>query len=133
VRAGEVVCALPLAAVRRVVRALPVYPLPGAAPGVAGLAEFAGEPLAVLDLVRLLEAPLGGTPAFPVTVIVWAGPAGRRELVGLAVDEALELVPLPAPAGEAATTAGGALVAGEAEALGRPVRLLDPSALGVRP
>jgi chemotaxis signal transduction protein len=30
VRAGEYVCALPLASVRRVVRALTVHPLPGA-------------------------------------------------------------------------------------------------------
>ncbi len=129
VRAGEVVCALPLAAVRRVVRALPVHPLPGGAPAVAGLAEFAGEPLPVLDLARLVEAPPAGTPAFPVTVVVWAGPAERRELVGLAADEALELAPVE----EAVMGAGGAFVAGEAEALGRPVRLLDPATLGGRP
>jgi chemotaxis signal transduction protein len=128
VRAGEVVCALPIPAVRRVMRAMPVHPLPGAAAEVAGLAEFGGEPLPVLDLARLVEAPLAGTPAFPVTVVVWAGPVERRELVGLAADEALEV----APVDEVVAGAAGAFVAGEAEALGRPVRLLDPSALGAR-
>ncbi|HEX3532482.1 MAG TPA: chemotaxis protein CheW, partial [Thermoanaerobaculia bacterium] len=89
VQAGEYVCALPLGAVRQVLRSLPLHPLPGSAPELRGLAEFAGDPLPVLDLARLARAPHGANPAFPVTVVAWAGPAGARELVGLAADAAL--------------------------------------------
>lgn len=127
VRTGELVCALPLAAVRRVMRALPVHPLPASAPELAGLAEFAGEPLPVLDLARLVDAPPSGTPAFPVTVVVWSGPAGRRELVGLAADAALEVAAVPR--GEVVGGPGG-FVVGEARVLGATVRVLDPAVLG---
>jgi chemotaxis signal transduction protein len=127
VRAGEYVCALPLGAVRRVLRALPLYPLPGSAPELKGLAEFAGDPLPVLDLARLARAPQGANPAYPVTVVAWAGPPEARELVGLAADAALEVVYLPA-----ATVVGGdgALVAGETVIAGQVVRVIDLQALG---
>ncbi len=95
VRTGELVCALPLGSVRRVVHALTVYPLPGASPVLKGLAEFAGEPLPVLDLARLVSAPPGGQSAYPVTVVVWAGPADSRETVGLAADAALAVADVP--------------------------------------
>jgi purine-binding chemotaxis protein CheW len=127
VRTGELVCALPLGAVRRVVRALPVHPLPGAGPVLKGLAEFAGEPLPVLDLARLVGAPPGGQSAYPVTVVVWAGPAGSRETVGLAADAALavaEVSPGSLVGGD------GALVRGESAVDGQVVRVLDLEALG---
>ncbi len=127
VRAGEFVCALPLGAVRRVLRALPLYPLPGSAPELKGLAEFAGDPLPVLDLARLARAPQGANPAYPVTVVAWAGPPEARELVGLAADAALEVAHLPA----AAVVGGdGALVAGETVVGGQVVRVIDLQALG---
>jgi chemotaxis signal transduction protein len=127
VRAGEYVCALPLASVRRVVRALPLHPLPGAAPELKGLAEFGGEPLAVLDLARLVQAPPGANPACPVTVVAWAGPADGRDLVGLAADAALEVVDVP----PGSTVGGdGGLVLGEASVGGEVVRVLDLAALG---
>ncbi|HXU45527.1 MAG TPA: chemotaxis protein CheW [Thermoanaerobaculia bacterium] len=126
VRAGEQVCALPVAAVRRVVRALSVHPLPGARPELAGLAEFAGEALAVLDLSRLLGAPLGPHPAFPVTVVVWAGPLERREAVGLAADEALEVVLID----DAAVVPGAGFLRGDAMVGARLVRVLDLERLG---
>jgi len=125
-RAGDSVCALPLAAVRRVVKALPVHRLPGAAPELAGLTEFAGEPLPVLDLARLVGAAPGAAPAYPVTVIAWAGGPQDRELVGLAADAALEVVEI----GEGAVVGGAAgVVAGEAEVADRAVRVIDPVAL----
>ena len=67
VQAGDRLCALPLARVRRVVRALPVCPLPGSAPELLGLAEFGGEPLPVLDLATLVGAPppAGAAPPPP--------------------------------------------------------------------
>ncbi|MFZ5788997.1 MAG: chemotaxis protein CheW, partial [Acidobacteriota bacterium] len=88
VRAGDHVCAVPLARVRRVMRALPIFPLPGASPELLGLAEFGGEPLPILDLARLIAAPPGATAQFPVTLVVVAGPASDREVVGLAADAA---------------------------------------------
>jgi chemotaxis signal transduction protein len=127
VRTGEYVCALPLAAVQRVLRALPLHPLPGSAPELKGLAEFAGDPLPVLDLARLARAPQGANPAWPVTVVAWVGPAEARELVGLAADAAIEVAHLPA----AAVVGGdGSLVAGETVVAGQVVRVLDLQALG---
>jgi chemotaxis signal transduction protein len=119
-----------LASVRRVVEALPVHRLPGADPKLLGLAEHAGEPLAVLDLARLVGAGPGAAPRHPVTVLVWSGPAEARELVALAADAALEVVELAGDdlvAGEAGLVPPGA---GEA---GTVVRVLDPARLGDGP
>jgi purine-binding chemotaxis protein CheW len=127
VRAGDQVCALPLGAVRRVVRALAIHPLPGAAPELCGLAELGGEPLPVLDLAQLLGAPRGATPAFPVTIVVWAGPPQAREMVGLAADAALEVAEVPP---ETVVGGGVGLVAGDASVGGQVVRVLDLTALG---
>jgi chemotaxis signal transduction protein len=127
VRAGEYVCALPLGAVRRVLRSLPLHPLPGSAPELRGLAELAGDPLPVLDLARLARAPQGANPSFPVMVVVWAGPPGARELVGLSADAALEVAHLPA---ESIAGGDGALVAGEALVGDEVVRVIDLQALG---
>lgn len=136
VRAGEYVCALPLGAVRRVLRALPLHPLPGAAAELRGLAEFAGEPLPVLDLARLARAPQGANPTFPVTVVAWAGPPEARELVGLAADAALDVTHLPATAvlpgapGTSGALGSGPLIAGEALIGGQLVRVINLQALG---
>jgi len=127
VRAGEYLCALPLPDVRRVLRSLVVHPLPGAAPELRGLAEFAGEPLAVLDLARLVRAPQGANPTHPVTVIAWIGQGEGRELVGLAADGALDVVRLPA---EGTVGGDGNLVRGEAVVGGEAVRVLDLEAFG---
>jgi chemotaxis signal transduction protein len=121
VRIGESAAALPAAAVRRVIRTPRLHALPAADPALLGLAEFAGEPLAVLDLACLLGRPAPAAAPPAVTVVAWLGPESERELVGLAVDEALEVAALdPAAAG----TGGGELLVGE-----RPVRLLDPRRL----
>ena len=127
VRAGEYACALPLAAVRRVVRALTVHPLPGAAAELEGLAEFGGEPLPVLNLGRLVRAPAGPNPTYPVTVVVWVGPLDAREMLGLACDSALEVVHVPA--GSVVAGDGGFLL-GEAPVGGEVVRVLNLEALG---
>ena len=133
VRAGEYVCALPLSAVRQVLRSLPLHPLPGSAPELKGLAELAGDPLPVLDLARLARAPQGANPTFPVTVVAWAGPPESRELVGLAADAALDVAALPAAAVVAAAPGSGGdggLVAGEAVVGGQVVRVINLQALG---
>lgn len=127
VRAGEYSCALPLNLVRRVVRALTVHPLPGAAGELEGLAEFGGEPLPVLNLARLVNAPPGANPSCPVTVVVWVGPAEAREMIGLAADAALEVVHVPA----GSILAGdGGFVQGEAPAGTQVIRVLNLEALG---
>lgn len=129
VRAGEYLCALPLERVRRVVQALPVRPLPGSADELLGLAEFTGEPLPIIDLGRLVDAPAGATPDYPVTIVSWAGPDADRELIGLAADAALEVV-LIAPQ-DVVAGRGGAVV-GEVAVAGEPVRVVDLAALGDR-
>jgi chemotaxis signal transduction protein len=120
VRVGERVAALPALAVRRVVRGARLHPLPGAGPGLVGLAEFAGEPLAVLDLAQLLgEERHNSRP--PVTVVTWLGSGADRELVGLGVDDAIEVAELD-PSG---------LALGQALVGGRPVVVVDTERLGV--
>ncbi len=120
VRLGERIAALPAAAVRRVVRGARLHPLPGAGPGLVGLAEFAGEPLAILDLAQLLG--LGERSSRPaVTVVTWLGSGDERELVGLGVDDAIEVAELDA----------SALALGQALVGGRPVVVVDTESLGV--
>ena len=114
VRLGSVLAALPAAAVRRVARALPLAPLPGSSGALLGLIEFAGEPLPVLDLARLLDSGVERSAPPSVTVIAWVGAARERELVGLAVDEALDVATLEPSE-----------IPGEASRLGAPVRLVD--------
>jgi chemotaxis signal transduction protein len=120
VRLGERIAALPAAAVRRVVRGARLHPLPGAGPGLVGLAEFAGEPLAILDLAQLLGLEeRSSRPA--VTVVTWLGSGDERELVGLGVDDAIEVAELDA----------SALALGQALVGGRPVVVVDTESLGV--
>jgi purine-binding chemotaxis protein CheW len=127
VQAGAYRCAVPLDRVQRVTPGLTVTPLPGAAHGVRGVATYLGEPLPVLDLAVLAEAPPGPHPEHPVVVIANAGPAEVPELVGLAADAALDIAVLPER--DIAPSAGG-LVRGEATLAGEPVRVIDLVAVG---
>lgn len=127
VQAGEDLCVLPLARIRRIVRDLDVTPLPGTSAQLRGLAEFGGEPLPVLNLARMVNAAPGANPAYPVTIVVWAGPPEAREMMGLAADAALEVVDVPV----ASVVAGdGGFVLGEAPVGGKVVRVLNLEALG---
>lgn len=126
VRAGDAWCAMPLPRVRRVIKSLKLHPLPGAGPQIAGLAEVDGEPVVILSLERLLDAPPGAAAEFPVTLLVEAGGAAR-EVVGLAADEAGDIVRLDGAA-IAGPTRG--LIRGEARLERGPVRVLDLAALG---
>lgn len=127
VQVGDEHCLLPLDRVRRVVRDLQVTPLPGAAAELQGLAELGGEPLPVVDFGRLLGIAPGASPAYPVTVIAWAGPEGARELVGLEVDAALEVVSVDA---DAVAPGGEGIVRGDVSLNGRPVRVISLSGFG---
>jgi chemotaxis signal transduction protein len=124
-RAGDCWCAIPLADLRRVLPAVKLHPLPGAGWEVAGLAEVDGEPLVVLNLERLVEAPPGAASEFPVTLVAMAG--ARREVIGLAVDEAGDIVQLdPARAGGPRRgVAAGEMALGE-----QVVRMVELSRLG---
>lgn len=127
VQAGEYVCALPLRSVRRVLRALTVHPLPGATDELKGLAEFGGEPLPVVELARLIGAPLGAKPLYPVTVVVWVGAQDARELVGLAADAALEVSEVQLTS---VVAGDGGFILGEALVDGQVVRVVNLEALG---
>lgn len=126
VRAGQQLCALPLDRLRRVERAMTVHPLPGARAELLGLAEFAGEPLPVVDLARLVGAAHGAAPTTPVTIIAWCGRGSEREVVALAADAAQGIVAIdPARVARPAGSAVQGVVRGEVVVDGEAVRLLD--------
>ncbi len=121
VRAGGCRLALPVASLRRIVRDLQVFPLPGAEPRFAGLAQLGGEPLPVMDLGVLIGAAERTVAPNRLAVVVGiAGEAGEQ-LLGLAVDEAIE-VKATVP-GEQSAAAGRVWVEGE------ELRLFDPMEL----
>jgi chemotaxis signal transduction protein len=127
IQAGEEECILPLERVRRIVRDLQVVPLPGAGQELKGLAELGGEPLPVLDFSLLIGATPGADPAYPVTVIAWAGPSESRELVGLQVDGVVEVVAISA---DEIVPGGEGIVRGDVNLRDRPVRVISLAALG---
>jgi chemotaxis signal transduction protein len=88
VEAGGARFAVPLEQVLRVISAQELHPVPGAAPRLLGLTRFGGEPLAVIDFGLLVDSrPTGGNGR---EVVVVSG--GEGPMVGLAVDEALQVV-----------------------------------------
>lgn len=100
VRTGGRRCALPLGMVRRVLRGLQVHPVPAGDRRLMGLAQFGGEPLAVVDLAAIV-GEVGSGHGAGLTVVL-----GRRRsdsgasLLGLSVDEVEEVATLaaePAP------------------------------------
>ena len=120
VRAGDRWCALPLAQVRRVIKALKLYPLPGAGAEIAGLAEVDGEPLVILSLERLIDAPPGAGSDLPIALLVEPG----GEPIGLLADEAGDIVRLDTAA---VLGAPQGLVRGETRIGERLVQVLDPA------
>lgn len=94
VRSGGYRCAIPVDAAKLVTKAAKIEPLPGSAPRFLGLAQVAGEPVAVVDLHALLDPTGDPGGGHELTVIV-RGPDGASTL-GLAVDEAFGVVSLTA-------------------------------------
>jgi purine-binding chemotaxis protein CheW len=134
--------AMPVAAVREIVRLPAVTRVPGLPPFVTGLANVRGRVLAVLDLRPLLhlEASKGerlvildradaASPGGPTAASTAAG----RGVVGLIVDSALNLIALPEgaleplPPGVPAEAA--AVLDGIAVVDGVPVAVLSPAGL----
>ena len=96
VRSGGARWALPADQVRRVVRNLACHSVPGGRPHLLGLAQYGGEPLAVLDLPTLVA---GGTLRSDHRATVILGRRGERSasVLGLAIDEAQRVVTLADP------------------------------------
>ena len=125
VRSGGTVWALPADQVRRVVRGLACHPAPGARPHLLGLAQFGGEPLAVLDLHALVA---GVMPRSDHRATVILGRRGTRSdaVLGLAIDEALRVVTLadpPHPGSPNSLTEGTLSIDGDS------VKVLDTACL----
>lgn len=94
VRSGSMRCALLAADVVRIARGLVCYPIPGSQARLLGLAQYGGEPLPVLDLHVLVVVRASGS-RHRSTVILGRGRQRDRPIVGLAVDEVLQVVSLP--------------------------------------
>jgi chemotaxis signal transduction protein len=125
VRSGGYRCAIPVDAAKSVTKAAETAALPGSAPRFLGLAQIAGEPVAVVDLHALLDPegePGGG---HNMTIIVRGSAAGAT--LALAVDEALGVVELSAE--RAPTDDDPPWVSGHCRMGARPVAILDPAEL----
>jgi chemotaxis signal transduction protein len=125
VRSGGYRCAIPVDAAKLVTKATETTALPGSAPRFLGLAQIAGEPVAVVDLHALLDPdgqPGGG---HEMTVIV-RGPAAGATL-GLAVDEAMGVVALTAE--RERSDEDPHWVSGHSRLDARPIAILDPPEL----
>ncbi len=121
VRAGGRCCGLPLPAVRRVVRELTLHPVPASARRLLGLAQFGGEPLAVVDLATLI-GEVAGHGGLTVVLDRRRGRGGAG--LGLAVDAVLGVRRLGPPQGPC-REASSAVVTGEVASADGPVLLLD--------
>lgn len=124
VRSGGSCYALPAAQVRHVVRGLTCHPVPGGQPHLLGLAQFAGEPLAVLDLHAMAEGAAPRTH-HRATVILGRGARDSWAAVGLAVTEALRVQHL---ARRGQTEHSCRLVAYAVDLEGEQVQIVDTAA-----
>lgn len=91
VRVGAERYALPVENVLEVDRLGELAPVPGAGQASLGVRNHHGQVLAVFDLATVFGIARDGVPAR----IVVAADAGRR--AGLAIDEVIDVGPLPAP------------------------------------
>lgn len=125
VRSGGHRCAIPVESAKLVSGAPRVYPLPGSAPRLLGLAQVAGEPVAVVDLHALLDpngSPSGG---HELTIIVRQPDGGSS--MGLAVDEAFGVIDIGEPRDRADDDP--VWVSGRLSLNNRTVLILDPEVL----
>ena len=87
---------MPVDRVQKIVRSLVLHAVPGSSAHLLGLAQYGGEPLAVLDLEAMLDggAKAGGGRGQRMTIVVRAGAEQATETVGLAVDDAIQVITL---------------------------------------
>ncbi len=125
VRSGGSCYAVPAAQVRHVVRGLACYPVPGARPHLLGLAQYAGEPLAILDLHSMVE---GAAPQAHHRTMVILGRGSRESwtAVGLAVNEALRVQTLEM---EISDGSYHGLVSGAVDLEGQIVKVVNTAVL----
>jgi len=126
---GEERLALPMSAVREIVRPLPLVPVPRAPELLLGLANLRGRVLPVLDLRRLVgAAPREPDEATRVLVLEWRG-----SRLGLVVDAVHRVLEAAADALETARGAAAALATGVLAGVVRDgaevVQVLDLDAL----
>jgi len=89
-KAGGEHFALLAARIVRVLRDVTIHPIPGAGPPVVGLAQYAGEPVAVVDLFESIHGRSSETVQ-QIVVLIARERRTRRDVVGLAVDETIRL------------------------------------------
>lgn len=129
VRSGGHRCAIPVGAAKLVTKAPKVYPIKSSEPRLLGLAQIAGEPIAVVDLHALLD-PEGGTGGGHELTVIIREPGGGSSL-GLAVDEAFGVVNVTREQPRREDDPGW--VAGRSSVDDRTVVILDPEQLFVAP
>jgi chemotaxis signal transduction protein len=129
VRSGGHRCAIPVNAAKLVTGAPKVYPLHSSEPRLLGLAQIAGEPVAVVDLHALLDPEGGSGGGHELTVVIRQ--PGRGTSLGLAVDEAFGVITVAnkRPRGEDDPD----WVAGRSTVADRTIVILDTEQLFVEP
>ncbi len=125
VRSGGEQFGIRTSCVLGVLRNHSVYPVPGSAPPLVGLSQVGGEPMVVVDPKELIDGKVGAED-HGLILLVKAGPESRIQTIGLAIDEALEMVSIPALDSE---MEAGKVTAGETTFDGRRVRILNPERL----
>ncbi len=125
VRSGGYRCAIPVKAAKLVTKAPTVYPLPNSATRLLGLAQVAGEPVAVVDLHAIIDPEGGRGSGHELTVIV-RRPGGSSTL-GLAVDEAFGVVTIEQRLDRVESDPGW--ISGRTSMDDRTVVILDPERL----
>ena len=129
VRSGSHRCAIPVEAANLVTKAPTVYPLHSSEPRLLGLAQIAGEPVAIVNLHALLD-PEGGTGGGHELTVIIREPGGGSSL-GLAVDEAFGVIAVVNEQPRREDDPGW--IAGRSSVDDRPVVILDPVQLFVAP
>lgn len=95
-RVGTLVCAADLDVVREILPRLETTRIPGAMPFVAGLVNVRGQLITVVEGWRALGQAAAPEAGPGTTILVAAGES--RRVLGLAVDEVVDLLTVPAEA-----------------------------------
>ena len=134
-RVGTLVCAADLDVVREILPRLETTRIPGAMPFVAGLVNVRGQLITVVEGWRALGQPeaqggAGAGAATGTTILIAAGES--RRLLGLAVDEVVDLMTVAAGALESREALAGVdpiLVRAVGRREGQAFVVLDTDAL----